>query len=95
MFGHILLFFTNFVSVVRVKIIREDCIKNATNKKCSLLHRACCRVTQLLNQPMHIYNIYKILHVKTLKKLLHVSVLRPSSGSYIFLAKVTLEIVTY
>jgi len=55
----------------------------------SLLHRACCRVTQLLHQPLHIYKIY------TSKTLRRVSVLRPSSGSYIFLAKVTLEIVTY
>jgi len=61
----------------------------------SLLHRACCRVTQLLHQPLHIYKIYKIVHIKTLKTLRHVSVLRPPSGSYIFLAKVTLEIVTY
>jgi len=61
----------------------------------SLLHRACCRVTQLLHQPLHIYKIYKNLHIKTLKTLRHVSALRPSSGSYIFLAKVTLEIVTY
>jgi len=53
----------------------------------SLLLRACFRVTQLLHQPLHIYKIY----IKTLR---HVSVLRPSSGSYIFLAKVTLEIVT-
>jgi len=52
-------------------------------------------VLQLLHQPLHIYKIYKILHIKTLKKLRHVSVLRPSSGSYNFLAKVTLEIVTY
>jgi len=34
------------------------------------------------------------LHIKTLKTLRHVSVLRPSSGNYIFHAKVTLEIVT-
>jgi len=34
------------------------------------------------------------LHIKTLKLLRHVSVLTPSSGSYIFLAKVTLKIVT-
>jgi len=34
------------------------------------------------------------LHIETLKTLRHVSVLRPSSGSYIFLTKVTLEIVT-
>jgi len=34
------------------------------------------------------------LHIKTLKLLRHVSVLRPSSGSSIFLAKVTLKIVT-
>ena len=61
----------------------------------SLLHHACCRVTQLLHQPLHIYKICKILHVKTLKTLRHVSVLRPSSGSYNFLAKVTIEIVTY
>jgi len=61
----------------------------------SLLYCVCCRVTQLLHQPLHIYKIYNILHIKTLKTLLHVSVLRPSSGSYIFLAKVTLEIVTY
>ena len=61
----------------------------------SLLHRACCRVTQSLHQRLHIYNIYKILHIKTLKTLRHVSVLRPSSGSCIFLTNVTLEIVTY
>jgi len=52
------------------------------------------QITQLLHQPMHIYKIYKILHIKTLKTLRHVSVLRPSSGSYNFLAKVTLDIVT-
>ena len=57
-----------------------------------LLHRECCRVTQLLHQPLH---IYKILYIKTLKTLRHVSILRPSSGSSIFLVKVTLEIVTY
>ena len=51
--------------------------------------------TQLLHQPLHIYKIYKILHIKTLKTLGHVSVLRPSSGSYNFLANVTLETVTY
>jgi hypothetical protein len=44
---------------------------------------------------IYIYKIYKILHIKTLKTLRHISVLRPSSGSYMFLAKVTLEIVTY
>jgi len=52
-------------------------------------------LTQLLNQPLHIYKIYKLLHTKTLKTLRHVSVLRPSSDSYIFLVKITLEIVTY
>ena len=61
----------------------------------SLLHRAYCRVTQLLHQPLNIYKIYKILHIKTLKTLRNVSALRPSSGSCIFLAKFTLEIVTY
>jgi len=61
----------------------------------SLFHPACCRVTQLLHQPLHICKIYKILHIKKLKMLWHVLVLRPSSGSYIFLAKVTLEIVTH
>jgi len=29
-----------------------------------LLHRACCRVTQLLHQPLHIYKIYKIYTLK-------------------------------
>jgi len=57
----------------------------------SLLHRACCRVTQLVYQLMH---LYEKLHIKTLKLLRRVSVLRTSSGSYIFLAKVTLKIVT-
>jgi len=33
--------------------------------------------------------------ITTLKTLRYVSVLRPSSGSYIFLARVTLEIITY
>ena len=28
----------------------------------SLLHRACCRVTQLLHQPLHIHKIYKIFY---------------------------------
>jgi len=30
----------------------------------SLLHRACCQVTQLLYQPLHIYKIYKIYTLK-------------------------------
>jgi len=46
---------------------------------------------QLLHQPMHIYRIYTLKHLKTLRR---VSALRQSSGSYILLAKVTLEIVT-
>jgi len=29
-----------------------------------LLYRACCRVTQLLHQPLHIYQIYKIYTLK-------------------------------
>jgi len=29
-----------------------------------LLHRACCRVTQLLHQPLHIYKICKIYTLK-------------------------------
>jgi len=29
-----------------------------------LLHHACCRVTQLLHQPLHIYKIYKIYALK-------------------------------
>jgi len=41
----------------------------------------------LLYQLLHIYKIYKIYTLKTLR---HVSVLRPSSGSHIVLAKVTL-----
>ena len=59
----------------------------------SLLHSACCWVTQLLYQLLHIYQIYKI-YIKTLETLPHVSVLGPSSGSHIVHAKVTLEIVT-
>ena len=51
--------------------------------------------TKLLHRQLHIYKIYKILHNKILKPFQYVSVLRPSSGSYKFLAKVTLEIVTY
>ena len=47
------------------------------------------------NHCTYINKIYKILHIKTLKTLRQISVLRPSSGSYIFLAKVTLVIVTY
>ena len=39
----------------------------------SFLHRACCRFTQLLHQPMHVYKIYKRLHIKTLKTLRNVS----------------------
>jgi len=37
------------------------------------LHRARCRVTQLLHQPLHICKIYRILHIKTLKTLRHVT----------------------
>jgi len=44
-------------------------------------------VTQLIHQLMPLYKSYTL---KTLKALRHVSVLRPSSGSYIFLAEVTL-----
>jgi len=58
--------------------------------RCKLI---CQRITQLLHQTLHIYKIYKI-HIKILKTLRHISVLRPSSGSYIILAKVTLVIVT-
>ena len=54
----------------------------------SLLHRACCWVTQLLYQLLHIYKIYKIYTLKTLR---HVSVLGPSSGSHIVLARVTIK----
>ena len=28
----------------------------------SLSHRACCRITQILHQPLHIYKIYKFTH---------------------------------
>jgi len=55
----------------------------------------CWDITQLLHQPLHVYKIYKTLHIKTLETLLLVSVLRPSLGSYNFLAKVTLEIAKY
>ena len=30
----------------------------------SLLRRACCQVTQLSHQPLHIYKIYKIYTLK-------------------------------
>jgi len=58
----------------------------------SLLYRACCQVTQLFYQPLHLYKFIKFTpsNIKTLKTLRHVSVLGPSSGSYIFLAKFTL-----
>ena len=76
--------------------IAFDALQEIWSVLFSLLQRACCRDTQLLHQPLHIYNIYKLfLHIKTLKTLRHVSVLRASSGNCIFLAKVTLEIVTY
>ena len=54
----------------------------------SSLHRACCRVTQLIHQLMHLYKIYNIYTLKTLR---HVSVLGPSSGSHIVPVKVTIK----
>jgi len=32
------------------------------DRQFSLLYRACCRVTQLLYQPLHIYKIYTLKH---------------------------------
>ena len=88
-----------FVKLRKLQLRCAKAVHLGTNDKLdilfSLLHRAICLVTQFLHQPLHIYKIDKILHIKTLKTLRHVSVLRPSSRSYIFLAKVTLEIVTY
>jgi len=37
------------------------CVSVCT-KLFSLLHRACCRVTQLLYQLMHLYKIYTLKH---------------------------------
>jgi len=48
------------------------------------------RYSIIIPTTAHLQNLY----IETLKTLRHVSVLRPSSGSYIFIAKVTLEIVT-
>ena len=50
---------------------------------------------QLLHELLHIHKIYIMLHIKTLNTLGNISVVRPSTGIYIFLAKVALEIVTY
>ena len=51
------------------------------------LHRAFCRVTWLAHQPMH---TLKLFTLKLLEMLWHVSIIRSSSGSCLFLAKITL-----
>jgi len=45
-------------------IIRLDTIIRETIKRniiFSLLYRACCQVTQLLYQPLHLYKFYKFM----------------------------------
>ena len=51
------------------------------------LHRALRRVTWSAHQPM---NTLKLFTLKLLKMLRHVSIIRSSSGSCLFLAKITL-----
>ena len=55
-------------------VVQKEAEKKLKYKIFSLLHRACCRITQLLYQLMH---LCKILHIKTLKLLRYVSVLKP------------------
>ena len=62
---------------------------------CATEHRAHSLLLSLRIFRSCTYIKFINLHIKTLKTLRHVSVLRLSSGSYIFLTKVTLEIVTY
>jgi len=45
----------------RFREVREIC---RDTEIFSLLHRACCRVTQLLYQLLHIYKVYKIYALK-------------------------------
>ena len=60
------------------------------------LHRALNKVTQSANQHMHTFNFLFIkTFLKFLKTLLHVSVIRPSSRSLYFLAKITLINITF
>jgi len=70
--------------------ISEDLLQEIERSERETAHLE--QFTELLNYytNQYVYKIYKILHIKTLKTILHVSVLRPSSGSYIFLAKFTL-----
>ena len=51
------------------------------------LHRALRRVTWSVHQPMH---TLKLFILKLLKMLRHVLIIRPSTGSCLFLAKITL-----
>ena len=60
------------------------------------LHRALNKVTQSANQHMHTFNFLFIKnYLKFLKTLLHVSVIRPSSGSLQFFAKITLINISF
>ena len=92
-FSRPLSFYNVAASIAKVRRQRKEndrliTSNNVYRELFSLSHRACCRVTPSLHQPLHIYKIYNILHIKTLKTLRNISVLRPSSGSYIFLLKV-------
>jgi len=70
---------SSYVAVKAITTINKQCYlgKNASgtcsyhwvlniNALFSLLHRACCRVTQLLYQLLHIYKIYKMYTLKHL-----------------------------
>jgi len=46
------------------ELIRMNETKQTVFLLISLLHRACCRVTQLLHQVLHMYKIYKIYTLK-------------------------------
>jgi len=58
------IFFFKFLSIFSHIVAWEMKILNIIFFLFLLLHRACCRVTQLLHQPLHIYKIYKIYTLK-------------------------------
>jgi len=48
----------------RYPMTKKSLINNKFPQQIFLIHRSCCRVTQLLHQPLHIYKIYKIYTLK-------------------------------
>jgi hypothetical protein len=88
-------------TLVVANIMPENCLswllhKRQVTKECGViniiscslsLHRALRRVTWSAHQPMH---TLKLFTLKLLKTLRHVSIIRSSSGSCLFLAKITL-----